>query len=564
MKTSVVFFIASLFISLIVTPCARKLSPWLRALDHPGERKIHNGVIPRCGGLALYVGFFLPFLASFLIDGLKVPVLYESSRMIYGFCTCSTLIMMVGLWDDISGLGARTKLPLQVLVAGAAWWSGFRFDGFILPYVGSIELDLLSLPFTIFWFVAVINAINLVDGLDGLAAGIALFVSIVLAALSLVGKDYTAGLMFLSFSGALLGFLRYNFNPASIFLGDSGSYFVGFVLAALGLWSSQKSPITVAILIPIVALGLPLMEVSITPIRRFLFGVSIFSADQEHFHHRFLQLGFTPRRIALVFYAITIMLGVIALLLTSIRDDRVGLILASLAVASIIAVRRLGYLDYITTDKVLDWFADITDETGLNRDRRTFLSNQVAISRSENIYEFWYRIVNAAQKINLNAVILELQPDFFDKCAFSTFSWENGISTEPGISENGHYFVAEVPLLTNGKTYGTLQLKKSIELDGYNRVLFRRIEHLRRTVTDALENLAVKSLSYPNVLQDRRNTAPNSEHSITRKISESGKCGDCEERRFFYNPQVRGWRFYEDMERKGQILKEPPKSDRQQ
>ena len=242
------------------------------------------------------------------------------------------------------------------------------------------------------------------------------------------------------------------------------------------------------------------------------------------------------------------MLGIIALLLTSIRDDKVGLILAGLAITSILAVRKLGYLEYITTDKVLDWFADVTDETGLNRDRRTFLSNQVAISRSENIYEFWYRTIHAARKINLDAVLLELHEEYFSTCDFSDFAWEEGLSQEFLTSGNGRCFIIELPLVANGKSYGTLHLKKSVEQGGYDRVLLRRIEHLRRSVTNTLESFSKQSLTRPELLRDRRRPAGRRAHIWLKKQKETIKRDGYRSRKFKYVPTLNRWCFREGEE----------------
>ncbi len=516
MTTIFVFFLISAFTSILATPYVGKLGRWLGAVDYPDERKIHSQVIPRCGGLAIYLAFFLPYVGV-LFYQTRVTNMLPWDTTTFGFVAGSSFLLLVGLWDDIRSIRASFKFIIQIAVASFAWWSGFRINYVILPYLGVIEFSQLSLPITVFWFLAVINAMNLVDGLDGLAAGIALFASIILAVISLLRNDLLAALMFASFSGALLGFLRYNFNPASIFLGDSGSYFIGFVLAALGLATSQKSSVAVAIVIPIVALGLPLMDMVLTTIRRFVYGANIFAPDKDHIHHKLLQLGHTPRRAALVFYGITIVLGMLALLIVNARDERVGFILGALAFMSVLGIRKLGYMDYFTVDKVLGWFADLSDEAGMTRGRRTFLSHQVSLAGADNICQFWSRLLYAAEKIRLTAVSLELVPESFHDCSSRSFAWRNAVSKEDSHNSNGRFIFVELHLGSNGKHLGTLRLEKCLGPDNHDRYTLRRIEQLRRTVTGTLDRLAETSLKCPDVLQDRRcNHGPSDTGEIGR------------------------------------------------
>jgi UDP-GlcNAc:undecaprenyl-phosphate GlcNAc-1-phosphate transferase len=263
---------------------------------------------------------------------------------------------------------------------------------------------------------------------------------------------------------------------------------------------------TVAILIPIVALGLPLMDTVLATLRRFIYGTKIFEPDKEHIHHRLLKLGYTPRRASLLLFAITILLGLTALLMENLRDDRTGLVLGALALMSILGIRKLGYLEYFTAEKILGWFSDVTDEAGIRRDRRTFLSNQVAIHGSDNIYQLWSRTVYAAEKINLSAVSLELNNKCFIHCDLPTFWWNNG--DEANNLENGpeRLMKIKLPLVSNGKCLGMFCVEKILHAGNDDRLVLRRIEHLRRTIISALERLLEKSLGCPEILQDRRNS----------------------------------------------------------
>jgi len=209
---------------------------------------------------------------------------------------------------------------------------------------------------TVFWFILFINAVNIVDGLDGLAAGIVVFASLVMVILSILQDDFLSAIFFAAMAGAALGFLRYNFNPASIFLGDGGSYFLGYSIAAFSIMGSVKSQVSVALLIPLLALGIPLFDTLLSPLRRFLLGKKLFQPDAAHFHHRLLEKGLTARNAVYVIYLITLFLCIISIAIVNIRDERAGLFVIVLGAAAVIFVRKLGYFEYFGSKKIYSWF----------------------------------------------------------------------------------------------------------------------------------------------------------------------------------------------------------------
>src|SRR5208282_980828 len=212
------------------------------------------------------------------------------------------------------GATPRQKLLLETLAAGMVWLAGFRIVS--LPILGyHVRNPLLSLFVTVFWIVAVTNSLNLIDGLDGLAAGIAFFVTVSVFVVSLLQANYFVCILAITLAGALLAFLRFNFAPATIFLGDSGSLFLGFVLASLAIHTSQKSSTLLAIVVPFVAFGLPLMDTSLTVIRRFLSGRPLFHADRDHIHHRLLQNRLTLRVVVLGLYGMAALFSLGSLLI---------------------------------------------------------------------------------------------------------------------------------------------------------------------------------------------------------------------------------------------------------
>jgi UDP-GlcNAc:undecaprenyl-phosphate GlcNAc-1-phosphate transferase len=263
--------------------------------------------------------------------------------MAVAFLAGGAAICALGLFDDIRGSGAGIKFLAQFGIAGALYYAGFRINELSLPFVGTVTLGPLSLLFTMVWIVGIINAMNLIDGLDGLAAGVGLFAVATTFALAATRGDAIMTLFMAALAGALLGFLFYNFNPASIFMGDTGSMFLGYVLAVGAVQTSQKSSTAVAILVPIVALGVPIADTMLAMIRRIVRHRPMFSADRAHIHHKLLDLGLSQKQAVLILYAVSILLGGVALLLTVASSLQSAILLGTMGVLAFAGVRKLGY-----------------------------------------------------------------------------------------------------------------------------------------------------------------------------------------------------------------------------
>lgn len=287
--------LAALILALVITPWVKKLALRWGALDAPGERKVHCQVMPRMGGLAIYLAFTAVVLFT---QPLARPVL--------GLLVGGGWIMALGILDDIKELSARKKLVGQILGALILVAFGFRVEFVTNPFMeGLILLGKLTIPVTILWIIGVTNAVNLIDGLDGLAAGtsaiaaMTMAVVVVLEGLANPGLGETAFAavhLALILCGSILGFLRYNFYPARIFMGDSGSMFLGFTLAALAIMGLTKGATVISVFIPIVILGIPLLDTVFAIIRRLFNGQPIFQADKNHLHHRLLEKGLSIDR----------------------------------------------------------------------------------------------------------------------------------------------------------------------------------------------------------------------------------------------------------------------------
>ncbi|MCI5208355.1 MAG: undecaprenyl/decaprenyl-phosphate alpha-N-acetylglucosaminyl 1-phosphate transferase, partial [Candidatus Electrothrix sp. ATG2] len=276
MVTLLFVFVAACLTALVLTPVVRRLALAFDLTDKPTARKMHNRKIPRIGGIVLFSSFFLPFLLLFVFrTNSLVEQNFFADTGILSFVTGAVLIFVLGLVDDIRELSFSFKIFGQLLVAVLIYHCGIRITAVTTPFGPDFAIGYLALPVTVFWFLLVINAINLIDGLDGLAAGICLFVSLSMLFVCIVNGRFSTALTFAALAGALLGFLRYNFHPASIFMGDSGSYFLGYCLAALSIGGSVKGQVATAMLIPVIALGVPLIDTLWAPLRRFINGQSI-------------------------------------------------------------------------------------------------------------------------------------------------------------------------------------------------------------------------------------------------------------------------------------------------
>ena len=293
MRTAGVAFVLACLVSVLLTPFIRRFA-LARGLfdDQLSARKIHGRPVPRLGGVAIVAGFYVPLLALLLPASSVGGIFYAKLPDAVTFLLGGVAICGLGLFDDLRGAGAGKKFLVQFAVAGALFAAGNRIEHVALPFVGSFALGALSLPFTLLWVMGVINALNLIDGLDGLAAGVAFFAVATTFAIAALRQDPLMMLFMAALGGAIVGFLAYNFNPASIFMGDTGSMFLGYVLGVGAMRTSQKSSTAVAILVPIVALGLPIADTLLAMLRRALAGRPMFSADREHIHHRLLQKGY--------------------------------------------------------------------------------------------------------------------------------------------------------------------------------------------------------------------------------------------------------------------------------
>jgi len=338
-------FCIALVVVIAATPLVRRFALDIGVVDQPGKRRVHERPIPRLGGIALVLAFFAPLLVLFGLETEVARQFFSEPLRIVGLVAGAVVVCGLGVLDDVRGVRAWTKLAVQFAAASLAYLCGFRIEAVNVPWLGQLDMGVFALPITVLWIAAIINAINLIDGLDGLAGGVAFFACVSNFVVGAINHDRLVLLLSPTLGGALLGFLLYNFNPASIFMGDSGSMFLGYVLATTSIMgSSVKSSTTVAILVPLIALGLPIIDTLFAMVRRFLERRPIFAADRGHIHHQLLAMGINHRRAVLILYGLSIMFTTGAILLSMGRDWQVGAALLVLSVAVIGMVRSMGDL----------------------------------------------------------------------------------------------------------------------------------------------------------------------------------------------------------------------------
>jgi len=382
-------FLASLLVTALLVPAVQRFARRIDAVDRGGYRKVFEGAMPLLGGLAIAIPLILGGLvtaaAGYYIQH-QWPVLFteypEHFSRLYTFAgyrgdclvlvTGGLAILALGLVDDTRGMRARYKLAGQVAVAFFVSISGFAVPSLSLPVIGTIDFSIasLSLPvvgvihlgqvlgvlLTTFWIVGLINAFNLIDGVDGLASGIAFIGAISLAALGFIQGNVFIALAGAALAGGLLAFLRFNFPPARIFLGDTGSMFLGYALAALSLAGAQKSEAALILIAPIFALSFPIFETLVSIVRRYLRGVPVFMGDNHHTHHRLLSKGYSQPRVVLTLYSVSALLAAAAILAAVIPEGSPWVFTSyTLFIGTLVSIAWLaGYLRPTTFRRIIE------------------------------------------------------------------------------------------------------------------------------------------------------------------------------------------------------------------
>ena len=380
LSTIIISFIIPVLISLIVTPGVIKFATLIGAVDAPNSRKVHTIITPRIGGLSVFISvvlslaiilYFNPQFVQVLLDNPDVSIIAGGGLL---------TVFLLGFWDDLHPLKPGIKFGVQFLVAGIIYFAGFKISNITNPLGGMFNVELIDFPLTLLWIVGITNAFNLIDGLDGLASGIATIATVSIFTVSALGGDLFTAILALIVAGALVGFLRYNFNPAKIFLGDSGSLFIGFCLALLSIQSTTKISTGFALLFPMLVLVLPITDTLVSMVRR-LFGSMLneqestenrnsllhklhgmFTPDKSHIHHQLLSLGISHRNTVIILYFISAFFALGAFAVTQVNSLKESITVVILLGAVLIyGIRKLRYYEIAVLDNglILQFFKKI-------------------------------------------------------------------------------------------------------------------------------------------------------------------------------------------------------------
>lgn len=413
-------FLLSLVVALVSTPVVRQLAIRWGVIDKPGGRRIHQEPIPRLGGLAIAAALIVTTIGVFLYSTFRehlllmrpsifVDAFLNNFKSVLGLSVGALLILALGVYDDFKGANPFIKLAVQIGVALMCYELGFRVQLIGLPWSNEpFFLGVLSLPFTVLWMVVIINAINLIDGIDGLASGASFFACVTMFILSYNANDLVGAFTLAALGGAILGFLFFNSNPAIVFLGDSGSMLLGFMLAAVSVRGSTKGATAFSILVSAMALGLPLLDTSLAVVRRMLTGRPLMTADTNHIHHRLLQRGLSQRQVVLALYGLCAFLAFISLATSMLHGHRVFLTIMFIALAGILLVsmRYLGYIQHIKDERRNLFLHELFG--GISRRTDRLLEFRQALNGVSDPEDLWGALLKLREPFQLSKMEIEI------------------------------------------------------------------------------------------------------------------------------------------------------------
>jgi UDP-GlcNAc:undecaprenyl-phosphate GlcNAc-1-phosphate transferase len=484
MNTYLLLFVLAACSSLVLTPLVRRTCERFRWLDEPRDgRRLHLVPVPRLGGAAIFGSLLIALAILPFINNLLTASLRANKSQLLAVLVPASMVFLFGVYDDFRGTNARFKFIWQALAGVIFYLMGGRIETLSVPLVGTVVLpQALGCALTVLWTVAITNAFNLIDGIDGLATGAALFSLVVLLSVSVMLGHPLVTVFAVALCGALIGFLPYNFNPASIFLGDSGSLLIGFILAALSVLGAQKASTAVAVAIPIIAFGLPVLDTGFALVRRFIGGRPVFQGDREHIHHKLLERGWSERRVALVLYGICALFGLLAMLFVSEGSAKTtGLVLFVIAAAVVLFV---GSLRYHEVDEL---------KAGMRRnlgERRLRVANNIGVRRASRAMskattlgeifdatrallepgEFVYATVQLGRGGDASRAeaIFEREKNSGNLHGCSIrgglicWSWGRDAASEK-IVGSGHCWTLRLPLSTEASGWGYINLYRELE-----------------------------------------------------------------------------------------------------
>ena len=388
--------------SMGLTPAVIWLARRLGTVDAPNVRKIHSSSIPHIGGVAVFISMMTLIIPVLFLPNIIGVSFRDISAKVIVTLAASSFIFLIGLVDDLKRLRARHKLAAQLVAAIVVCSFGVRINAITISELLSINFGWFSWPLTILWIVGITNAINLSDGLDGLAAGISAVACGVIAIFSVYSGQVFMAVLMLALLGSLIGFLFFNFSPAKIFMGDCGSMFLGFTIASSSVICASKSSALVGLALPVLAMGIPIFDTLFSMLRRFLERRSMFAPDRSHFHHRLLDLGIKQREAVIVIYAVTVLAAGLGMFMMVTHNTNSLIVFICILLLLLLVFRVVGSVRLRETIDGLRKKYAVTSQT--NEEVRSFEAAQLHFRRAETFEQWWEAISFAAESLEFSSV----------------------------------------------------------------------------------------------------------------------------------------------------------------
>jgi UDP-GlcNAc:undecaprenyl-phosphate GlcNAc-1-phosphate transferase len=489
MQTFICVYLGSAFLAIIITPFVIKLACRIKAVDRPGVRTVHTRAVPRIGGVTIFLSAMILIVMVLFLDNIIGKAFRSMQLQLISLFCSMTFIFLVGLIDDLKGLPARFKFLAELLVACLLCFVSVRISSIQITEQWTVQLGLLSYPITILWIVGITNAVNLSDGLDGLAAGISAIACGVIVIFAVYSGNVIMAVIMLALLGSLSGFLFFNFNPAKIFMGDCGSLFLGFTIASSSVLCSTKSSALVGIALPFLALGIPIFDTLFSMLRRFLERRRMFAPDRRHFHHMLIDKGIKQRHVVVTIYLITLLFAGMGMFMMVTHDKYSIVIFACILILMLLLFNIVGSVRLRDTISGVQKKYEIANRC--KQERMKFEDAQLHFRNAHNFEQWWKAACEAAERLDFAWLSLKSENE---DGATRTEIWR----TPDLESDLSRLVIMTIPLPQNcDKTQHEFEMaisvNGSLESAGHRATLFSRLidEHCRvvelssRTVTQS-------------------------------------------------------------------------------
>lgn len=427
MKTYLFVYLGSVFLALVVTPVVIWFARRLNVTDVPGARKMHAKPISHIGGAAIFLSMMCPTIAVLFLSNTVGDTFRDILPKLIVLLFASGFMFCIGLIDDIkiNGLRPRIKFVAQVAATIAVCALGIRIKSVTVTDWLTLDFGWFSWPLTLLWIVGITNAVNISDGLDGLAAGISAVACGVIAVFAIYSGQVVMAVLMLALLGSLTGFLFFNFNPAKIFMGDCGSMFLGFIIASSSVLCSSKSPVLVGLALPVLALGIPIFDTLFSMLRRYLERRSMFAPDRRHFHHRLVDMGIKQRHVVITIYIVTLLSVGLGMFMMVTRNINSLIVFLCILLLLILVFRVVGSVRLKETILGLQRKHAISQQ--VHDEIRNFEDAELHFRRVETFNQWWKAVSTTAEKMGFLSVSLPLTNR--DGSTHTLTWWQDGQGT---------------------------------------------------------------------------------------------------------------------------------------